>query len=1794
MKALHRLTALFLSMGLLTSVLPVSTSAASTIAPIAIENNMLDVVPAEIMEEHGAFLEDDILNYDATAFDEFCLKKNTPTMLMSLTETLSGYCGGEGDGTNLTWTFDEATGTLSISGTGDMAHYAMYGAPWDDYNDNIFTVTISSGVTSIGDNSFYSCSNMLSVEIPDSVTSIGESAFDGCDGLTSVEIPDSVTSIGKSAFDCCYGLTDVTIPDSVTSISDRAFACCYGLSDMTIPDTVTSIGEEAFYFCKNLTDITIPSSVTTIGDRAFGRCKSLTTITVSENNTRYCSEDGVLFDKQKTTLIQYPAGKQGITYVIPDSVTSFGYQAFAYCEALTSVTIPDSVTSIGEDMFFYCGSLTNVTIPDSVTSIGKNAFFYCVSLTDVNIPDRITVINESTFYHCESLTSVVIPDSVTSIGEWAFAYCKNLTDITIPDGVTSINNWMFAYCYRLTSVNIPESVTSIGENVFYDCDSLTSVDIPNSVTSIGQGAFYHCSNLTLMIIPDSVTAIDSYAFYYCKNLSSVFFVDDAPLTFGNNAFYYCAEGFTIYYAEGASGWTDSSSYDAETDTWNGYQINIWNPSQNIIASGYCGGEGDGTNLSWTLTIYGTLTIDGEGAMEDFAWDSSGPWFEYNANITQLVIEEGVTSIGATAFDGCSKLNGQLRLPSTLISIKADAFAGCGFDGTLQIPDGVTSIGGYAFGCNNFTSVIIPKSVETIGEVAFEDCDSLESFKVDSDSQYYSNDEYGVLFDKKKETLIKYPGEADYTTYTIPEGVSVIEDAFEDCDNLESIFLPNSVMAIDDGNFMNCDYLCSLQVAEQNKWFSSDEKGVLYNYDKTIIIRCPEGLECESYTLPDTVVKIGHWAFYHSKIEDLILSANVTTIADRAFQGSSFTGDGINRVYFKGNAPSELEEDAFSSCVDNFTIYYVEGTSGWTDSEYYDADAGTWYGYELATWDPEAGCTHSDPANFDDVYINDIDLIDNGDGLTHYHSYNAAHTCLSCGTSTGTVVVTVQDEPHHFRTKTSYETTDEEHCLMTTEYCACGYEKEPFAGEWSAHVYNESDGLCECGVTKTASEKDDPSVQVLYDGHTYQLFNKTMTWREAKAYCEELGGHLVTINSENEQEALVTLLQSSTHTVTATYDEYSFDELDLLNCYWIGAEKTSGNWKWVTGEKFSFTNWKPGEPNNENNAEYYAEMYANTPAYAEDTIEIGQWNDAILNGRNGNQNNSFYTETSVGFICEWESALSTWDFNKDSYSFTNSFLAFGSGPIYISTDDMSDYLSLLSETSIAKLATSYVDNPNSTLSTSELEERLWNCRLTDWGGSCYGMSLTASLFKVGIAQPGIFDATNTFEIPKLWINQNSDVESWINIFQISVALQNSSLLFSEEGHSSNFPLMMQVLWTNATGNCSVQNGSTPFPVYLAVDMISNNGVKGFDHAAHAVLCYGAEVGNWNEDGSVYDKRLLISDPNDNSKAEYIYISEDFSETKYTGRFYNTYGLYPKTLSKLSVKGIDMRDTKTETVLVPNMGSFSITSAEGTAIFEDGRLVSDTLGVRFEVTCNVPVEGNETSSNMRIILPDSTSFVISSTTGEAIDAAIFYGDIMLRAAGKIKSVELTADGMINIMGAEGDILFDIVQDEGNIDCLSVKGEGSGDITIKAEADQVNVSGEWFDCTAYHIDRNLNATSIGVSGNSEFALLMDEANVLTVKSDENDDGVFETTLQSVTASFISQENQVTVDAFTPDSAAYAFVSVYDINGKMLCTKLLSPDDAGTIHETIEIEDRADTMKIFVVDSNWKPLCSPIIKTI
>ena len=674
-----------------------------------------------------------------------------------------------------------------------------------DHCSGLTSVTIGNSVTSIGRGTFYGCSGLTSVTIPSSVTSIGSSAFSGWRGLTSVvslikepfkihgkssedrtfrsdvfnnatlyvpvgtinkykstegwndfahivegtgpggEIPDDPTpvddpvisgSCGESAnfsYDKVthtlvisgngamtdydgYGQNEapwstyskeiqaIEIESGITTIGESAFNGCYGVTSINIPNSVTRIGPGAFYACSGLTSVSIGNSVTSIGSVAFMGCYSLT------------------------------------SFNIPNSVTSIESGVFGNCTGLTSITIPNSVTSIGNIAFFCCSSLTSITIPNSVTSIGEAAFADCSSLTSVNsLIENPFAISSDAFRYTYNNATLYVPigtiDKYKATEGWKdFAFIEEWKGTEIPDPInpyedSKINGtcgdnvnyiynktthslaisgsgamtdygfgqneapW-FSYANEIQAIAIKSGVTTIGDFAFYKCSGVASINIPATVTSIGSSAFEECSGLTSLTLNEGLENIKGSAFESCMGLKSI----TLPSTINTillNAFKNCKGVTDVYcYSEGIPN-TDDAAFDSTptetatlhvpTNAVDAYKTAWpWSDFQSIVGIGEDITEVDGVEY----------IVEGETAVVSMGVDIKD----------ELKIEESV------------EVDGRIYL---VTAIAAGAFMGNVEITSVVIPNSVEAIGERAFeGCTGINSIIIGKAVREIAYRAF--------------------------------------------------------------------------------------------------------------------------------------------------------------------------------------------------------------------------------------------------------------------------------------------------------------------------------------------------------------------------------------------------------------------------------------------------------------------------------------------------------------------------------------------------------------------------------------------------------------------------------------------------------------------------------------------------------------------------------------------------------------------------------------------------------------------------------------------------------------------------------------------------------------------------------------------------------------------------------------------------------------------------------------------------------------------------------------------------------------------
>ena len=730
------------------------------------------------------------------------------------------------------------------------------------------SITIPSGVKNIGNRAFYGCSSLVTMVVEsDNIVydsrnhcnAIVETATNKLiAGCQNTIIPNSVTSIGSSAFEHCSSLTSITIPNSVTSIGEYAFSSCYSLTSVTLPNSVSSIGYSAFEDCSSLTSITIPNSVTSIGDRAFRKCSSLTSIT------------------------------------IPNGVTSIGASTFESCSSLSSITIPNSVTSIGSSAFYGCSSLTSVTIPNGVTSIGNRAF-----------------------YDCSSLTSVTLGNSVTSIGEYAFSYCSSLTSMTIPNSVTSIGRSAFYACESLISVFLePNTPPTLGKNNFtasticyIPCGTLSAYESStweeivgrfveqcgdsSTLNKCGNDLYWEYRNSTLAItgtgdmydytvdssapwhnfseqikcitIGNCVTSIGNYAFCDCSSLDSISVYAITPPKFGNS-------GNLL---------TSSPTCYIPCGTLAAYQSSSWAEQVGSFVEQCNEPVKCGDNLYWTYAN-GTLTITGTGTMYNYDdMDNLAPWNSIRNNIKNIVLPEGLTSIGDWAFYLCSYVT------------------------SISIPEEVTNIGDRAFQyCNSLTSVIWNA----------ENCDD-----------YWGAESYRPFYDCSQITSFTFgdsvkhiPAHLCYemsslTSVNMGNSVTSIGyKAFSHCSSLSSITIPNSITNIGEKAFLGCSDLASvIWNAENCDDFSWSEIRPFYD--------C---FQITSFTFGDSVKHIPTYLCYEmSTLTSISIPNSVTSIGGGAFYNCS----SLDSVVVEAITPPTLGDAGNYSFFSSPTCYIPCGT-----------------------------------------------------------------------------------------------------------------------------------------------------------------------------------------------------------------------------------------------------------------------------------------------------------------------------------------------------------------------------------------------------------------------------------------------------------------------------------------------------------------------------------------------------------------------------------------------------------------------------------------------------------------------------------------------------------------------------------------------------------------------------------------------------------------------------------------------------------------------------------------------------
>ena len=592
---------------------------------------------------------------------------NTKENVEENTEVVKNYCG-----TSATWTYDENTKVLTITGKGTV----VYDERWNElkytrvvigegitklsnnlfrYKPQLQSVKLPSTLQSIPREAFYSCRNLKTINIPKNITSIGSYAF-AYTAIKSATVPTTVTSMGSNVFTGCRSLervdfgmsfvpsrtfsdcnklNTITYRKKITSIGGRAF---YGtaLSKATIPTTVTSVGPYAFAYCPNLTNITFPKSVKVIEDRVVTGCKNL----------------------KKVTL------ENGVKTINP----------YAFEDAyMQSISIPESVEKIGSYAFYGVKGLKSVKIPSKVTIIYHDTFNNCKSLESVTFGKNVNKIGESAFENCSKLGKLVIPGNVKTIDYKAF-YNSGVKELVLKEGVQKVEYWAFANCNKLTSVDVSSTVSTIRENSFVECPKLGRISVHpiNKTYRSENGVLYSKSMRELItcpagksgkfVIPATVDTLNENSFYNCKKLTSF------EVASGNR--YFTSKNGMIF----------------------------TNNQKTLVA---CPSGKTGV----------IVVPEGTKAIGDYAFQHS--------QASRIKLPESLTKIGSCAFEYAANIK-KVIIPGNVRTISAAAFWQCPSLNTVEIKNGVVNINRFAFyECPKLKKVSIPMSVGYINNNAFQ-------------------------------------------------------------------------------------------------------------------------------------------------------------------------------------------------------------------------------------------------------------------------------------------------------------------------------------------------------------------------------------------------------------------------------------------------------------------------------------------------------------------------------------------------------------------------------------------------------------------------------------------------------------------------------------------------------------------------------------------------------------------------------------------------------------------------------------------------------------------------------------------------------------------------------------------------------------------------------------------------------------------------------------------------------------------------------------------------------------------
>lgn len=830
-------------------------------------------------------------------------------------------------------TFDDSTGTATISGKGDMWDYYENGKDFSNTHQNPFIgksgikkIVIEDGVTTIGNYLLKGYDNKDSIEevrIEGNITKIGNYAFDNCYNLAKINFKEGINEIGRYAFENCEKLEIVVLPNTVKTLGKYCFSECHNLKTLTLSNSLKVIPERAFQRCFNIEEVILPENLEDIGEGAFYLCKGIENIT------------------------------------FPASIKSMGEISFADCEKLKNVVFKEGATgNLSFQMFRGCNKLENIVVPKSITSIEEQAFLDCKNLATVVVMGNTTKVRYSNFSNPFEQCS-----NLRTIKGYSCSYIKRYYDSLSKDQKDQITFEAFEGKLHQWSTEkevIKEpTCTEEGENV-YRCEICGATKKAENSPAYG-----HKWNKGV-VTKEATETEEGVRTYTCRRcsetktesipkLSSINFQIDTNEQYWNGHYQYrfwCTSNKDVtYYAECVGKDSeqpvyDSERQDGEIDVDSGKWITVDIPDEDAVDIYVFATNVNGDHVSVKVTpnydnrpekpVYkvgknvnasingDTVIITGTGETYDESW-----WFDDNVNqnnIKHITVEDGVTSLGSSIFYGFSQVK-DVKLPTSLKSIGYGAFEKCDSLKELTIPEGVTNIGnGIINSCTSIKKISLPSTLNTIPRLI--DMESTGDMQLD---EIVLND--GI----KKLGNYAFWNFRNLKNIIIPESVTNIgESAFHGCTALSNLTLPDSITEIAGEAFSNCVSLGKVTLPKNLTLLGN---GVFENCNAEIIfpasLKCipimgdnavtkvtiPEGVKmiseeafayCSNFTeitLPSTITNIERSAFFNTPITEFIYPQNIDNIPASAFGGTKLTEFSVP------DNVKEIDDGAFYNCTD---------------------------------------------------------------------------------------------------------------------------------------------------------------------------------------------------------------------------------------------------------------------------------------------------------------------------------------------------------------------------------------------------------------------------------------------------------------------------------------------------------------------------------------------------------------------------------------------------------------------------------------------------------------------------------------------------------------------------------------------------------------------------------------------------------------------------------------------------------------------------------------------------------------